>query len=159
MKKNVIKFLILILLFGGVYLVTGCNDGANQFDYPDDPTENPSEPSDPVKPDDPDEPETPTDTEYYSKGFTIYELKDAEGNPIDGYAVGEYEGKDTEVIIPSTWNEKPIIKITLYMILLNFRPNVYFLLQNIVSFDTEKCKNSPNLVYNIEKAAYAWLFA
>lgn len=111
MKKNVIKFFILILLFGGLFLVTGCNDGANQFDDPDDPTENPSEPSDPVKPDDPKDPETPTDTEYYSKGFTIYELKDSEGNPIEGYAVGEYEGKDTEVIIPSTWEEKPIIKI------------------------------------------------
>ena len=53
----------------------------------------------------------PEDPEYYSKGFTIYELMDSAGNLIDAYAVGNYEGKDTEVIIPSTWKEKPVIKI------------------------------------------------
>lgn len=111
MKKNVTKFFILILLFGGLFLVTGCNDGANQFDDPEDPpVVDPSNPN----PDDPkpNEPENPENPEYYSKGFTIYELEDAEGNLIDGYAVGKYEGNDTEVIIPSTWKEKPIIKIS-----------------------------------------------
>ena len=111
MKKNVVKFLILILLFGGLFMVTGCNDGANQFDDPDDPTVNPGDPVNPEDPEDPEDPVNPEDPEYYSKGFTIYELVDAAGNLIDGYAVGNYEGKDTEVIVPSTWKEKPVIKI------------------------------------------------
>ena len=105
MKKNVVKFLILILLFGGLFMVTGCNDGANQFDDPEEPTVNPGDPENPEDPEDPEDPE------YYSKGFTIYELMDSAGNLIDAYAVGNYEGKDTEVIIPSTWKEKPVIKI------------------------------------------------
>ena len=93
MKKNVTKFFILILLFGGLFLVTGCNDGANQFEDPEDsPVVDPSNPN-PDEPK-PNEPENPENPEYYSKGFTIYELEDAEGNLIDGYAVGKYEGKE-----------------------------------------------------------------
>ena len=44
MKKNLIKFLIFILLIGGLFVVTGCNDGANQFDDPDNPFEDPEDP-------------------------------------------------------------------------------------------------------------------
>lgn len=112
MKKNLIKFLIFILLIGGLFVVTGCNDGANQFDDPDNPFEDPEDPQNPNEPEEPENPDEPSDPEYYSKGFTIYELEDADGNLIDGYAVGKYEGSDTEVVIPSTWKEKPIIKIS-----------------------------------------------
>lgn len=111
MKKNIIKFLLLILLIGGLFFVTGCNDGANQFDDDEPGNENP--PIDqPDKPVDPDEPDQDDPENYYSKGFTFYKLSDADGNDILGYAVGLYEGSDTNVVIPSKFKDEPVIKIS-----------------------------------------------
>ena len=107
MKKNVIKFLLFILLIGGLFLVTSCNNGANQFDDPDDPTDNPDNPIEPDEPDDPSKPE-----DYYSKGFTFYKLTDSSGNEISGYAAGNYEGSDTNVILPAYFKDEPVIKIS-----------------------------------------------
>lgn len=101
------KTIVLLLAFVGIFVLTGCHKNQIPGVDPDDPDvvdceKNPEHES--CKDDD--------DEDYpYSLGFTIYELQDSNGQLLNGYAVGNYKGEDTEVIVPAVWKEKPIIKI------------------------------------------------
>lgn len=55
--------------------------------------------------------EEPEEEYMFSMGFTVYPLKDSEGNYLDAYSVGDYIGEDTVVNVPSVYDGKPVIKI------------------------------------------------
>lgn len=100
------KTIVLLLAFVGIFVLSGCHKNQIPGVDPDNPDvvdceKNPEHES--CKDDDDDYP--------YSLGFTIYELQDSNGQLLNGYAVGNYKGEDTEVIVPAVWKEKPIIKI------------------------------------------------
>lgn len=106
------KTLVVLLTLVGLFVLTSCGQSQIPGLEPDEPDKvdcekNPEHESCKDEEDDKKEEE-----DYpYSLGFTIYELQDNTGQLLDGYAVGNYKGEDTEVIVPAMWKEKPIIKI------------------------------------------------
>lgn len=103
---KVSKTIILLLAFLGILILSGCHRNQIPDVDPDDPTEVDCEKN-------PEHESCQDDgnDNHYSLGFTIYELQDNNGQLLNGYAVGNYKGEDTEVIVPAVWKEKPIIKI------------------------------------------------
>lgn len=98
LTKTILLLLSLIALFG----LSACHEQQLPDDGGDDAVDCEKNP----------EHESCKEDDYpYSLGFTIYELSDSNGNIIDGYAVGNYKGEDTEVIVPAVWKDKPVIKI------------------------------------------------
>ncbi|MBQ8293136.1 MAG: leucine-rich repeat protein [Bacilli bacterium] len=114
MKKT--RFILLLLVLIGLVFVTGCSEQQLPGDDTDDPDvvdceKNPEHESCKDPGDDKDPDQNPDGDYPYSLGFTIYELQDSNGNLLNGYAVGDYKGTDTEVLVPAVWKDKPVIKI------------------------------------------------
>lgn len=110
LTKSIAIFLVIL----GVCLLAGCHQ--NQIPVDVDCEKNPDhedckeEPIDCEK--NPDHEDCKEEEEYpFSLGFTLYELKDSDGKPLNAYSVGDYSGEDTVVKIPSVFKDKPVIKI------------------------------------------------
>lgn len=109
LTKSIAIFLLIIC---GCFL-TGCHQ--NQLPTDVDCDKNPEHEDckeEPIDCEKNPEHEDCKEEEYpFSRGFTLYELKDSEGTPLNAYSVGNYKGEDTVVKIPSVFNGKPVIKI------------------------------------------------
>ena len=111
LTKSIAIFLVIL----GVCLLTGCHQNQIPVDGVDC-DENPEHEECIEKPVDceknPEHEECIEEEEYpFSLGFTLYELKDSQGKPLNAYSVGDYTGEDTVVKIPSVFKDKPVIKI------------------------------------------------
>ncbi len=103
---KLIKLFVLFLVFANILVLTGCHRNQVPSEDPDDEVDCETNP-------DHEDCKDPADDYPYSRGFTLYPLKDAiTGQALNKFAVGKYEGTDTVVKIPAVWDNKPVIRIS-----------------------------------------------
>lgn len=109
-KSKLTKSIALFLIILGMALLSGCHQNQIPVDDPDEP--NTGEVDCDKNPEHEDCKDDDDEKYPFSLGFTLYELEDKDGVSLNAYAVGKYKGEDTVVKIPSTFKDKPVIKIS-----------------------------------------------